>query len=76
MTDQLLVAVGRRPALDTLNLNAAGFQYTDEGITTNASLRTNVPHILAAGDITSKFQFTHVASDQGKLVATTCPVWP
>jgi len=69
MTDQLLVAVGRRPALDTLNLDAAGVQYTDEGIPTNATLRTNVPHIWAAGDITSKYQFTHVASDQGKLVA-------
>jgi pyruvate/2-oxoglutarate dehydrogenase complex dihydrolipoamide dehydrogenase (E3) component len=69
MTDQLLVAVGRRPALDTLNLDAAGVQYTDEGITTNATLRTNVPHIWAAGDITSKYQFTHVAFDQGKLVA-------
>ena len=69
MTDQILVAVGRRPALDTLNLDAAGVQYTDEGIPTNATLRTNVPHIWAAGDITSKYQFTHVASDQGKLVA-------
>jgi pyruvate/2-oxoglutarate dehydrogenase complex dihydrolipoamide dehydrogenase (E3) component len=69
MADQLLVAVGRRPALDTLNLDAAGVQYTDEGITTNATLRTNVPHIWAAGDITSKYQFSHVASDQGKLVA-------
>ena len=68
MTDQLLVAVGRRPALDTLNLDAAGVHYTDEGITTNATLRTNVPHIWAAGDITSKYQFTHVASDQGKVV--------
>jgi pyruvate/2-oxoglutarate dehydrogenase complex dihydrolipoamide dehydrogenase (E3) component len=69
ITDQLLVAVGRRPALDTLNLDAAGVQYTDEGITTNATMRTNVPHIWAAGDITSKYRFTHVASDQGKLVA-------
>ncbi len=69
IADQLLVAVGRRPALDTLNLDAAGVQYTDEGIPTNATLRTNVPHIWAAGDITSKYQFTHVASDQGKRVA-------
>jgi len=69
MTDQLLVAVGRRPALGTLNLEAAGVQFTHEGITTDATLRTNVPHIWAAGDITSKYQFTHVASDQGKLVA-------
>ena len=67
--DQLLVAVGRRPALDELNLEAAGVQYTEKGITTDTTLRTNVPHIWAAGDITSKYQFTHVASDQGELVA-------
>lgn len=69
VTDQLLVAVGRRPALDELNLEATGVQYTKEGITTNETLRTNVPHIWAAGDITSKYQFTYVASDQGKLTA-------
>jgi pyruvate/2-oxoglutarate dehydrogenase complex dihydrolipoamide dehydrogenase (E3) component len=68
VADQLLVAVGRRPALGELNLEAAGVQYTKEGITTNKTLRTNVPHIWAAGDIASNYQFTHVASDQGKLV--------
>jgi pyruvate/2-oxoglutarate dehydrogenase complex dihydrolipoamide dehydrogenase (E3) component len=67
--DQLLVAIGRRPALDELNLEAAGVQYTKEGITTNTTLRTNVPHIWAAGDIASKYQFTHIASDQGELAA-------
>ena len=67
--DQLLIAIGRKPALDKLNLEAAGVQYTEDGVTTDATLRTNVPHIWAAGDITSKYQFTHVASDQGKLVA-------
>ena len=69
VTDQLLVAVGRRPALDALNLAAAGVRTTKEGISTDATLRTNVPHIWAAGDITSQYQFTHVASDQGELVA-------
>jgi dihydrolipoamide dehydrogenase len=69
VADQLLVAAGRRPALDTLNLEAAGVHFTAEGIPTNASLRTNVAHIWAAGDITSKYQFTHVASRQGKLAA-------
>ena len=67
--DQLLIAIGRKPALDKLNLEAAGVQYTEDGVTTDATLRTNVLHIWAAGDITSKYQFTHVASDQGKLVA-------
>jgi dihydrolipoamide dehydrogenase len=69
LADQLLVAVGRRPALSELNLKAADVQSTAEGITTNATLRTNVPHIWAAGDITSPYQFTHVAADQGGLVA-------
>ena len=68
VADQLLVAVGRRPAMDRLNLEAAGVLYTAEGITTDATLRTNVPHIWAAGDITSPYQFTHVAHDQGQLV--------
>jgi pyruvate/2-oxoglutarate dehydrogenase complex dihydrolipoamide dehydrogenase (E3) component len=69
VVDQLLVAVGRRPALGTLNLEAAGVQYNEEGIPTDTTLRTNVPHIWAAGDVTSQYQFTHVASDQGELVA-------
>jgi pyruvate/2-oxoglutarate dehydrogenase complex dihydrolipoamide dehydrogenase (E3) component len=69
VVDQLLVAVGRRPALGELNLGAAGVQYTAGGITTDATLRTNVPHIWAAGDITSQYQFTHVARDQGDLIA-------
>ena len=69
VTDQVLVAVGRRPALDTLNLEAAGVHFTAESIPTNAHLQTNIPHIWAAGDITSRYQFTHVAADQGKLVA-------
>ena len=68
VADQLLVAVGRRPALGELNLEAAGVQFTADGITTDATLRTNVPHIWAAGDITSPYQFTHVAHDQGELV--------
>ena len=69
VVDQLLVAVGRRPALGALNLAAAGVHATDAGIPTDATLRTNVPHIWAAGDITSPYQFTHVASDHGALVA-------
>ncbi len=69
VADQLLVAIGRRPALNSLHLKAASVHYTEEGITTDSTLRTNVPHIWAAGDITSKYQFTHVASDQGELAA-------
>jgi len=40
-----------------------------KGIEVDATLRTNVPHIWAAGDVTGGLQFTHVAYQQGKLAA-------
>ncbi len=69
VTDQILMAVGRRPTLNSLNLDEAGVQFTEKGIPTNPTLRTNLAHIWAAGDITSQYQFSHVAADQGRLVA-------
>lgn len=68
VADELLVAVGRRPALEALQLERAGVQANEKGIPTDATLHTNVPHIWAAGDITSPYQFTHVASAQGAWV--------
>ena len=69
VVDQILVAVGRSPALDGLNLAAAGVETTEKGVRVDETLRTNVPHIWAAGDIACKYQFTHVASEQGKRAA-------
>jgi dihydrolipoamide dehydrogenase len=69
VVDELLVAVGRKPNLEMLHLEAAGVETTKKGIKVDATLRTNVPHIWAAGDVTGGYQFTHVAVDQGKLVA-------
>ncbi len=69
VVDELLLAMGRRPELQSLHLEAAGVQTGKKGIEVDASLRTNVPHIWAAGDVTGGYQFTHVASEQGKLVA-------
>ncbi len=67
--DEILVAVGRKPAIEALNLEAAGVKTTKKGITVDETLRTNVPHIWAIGDSSSKYQFTHVASEQAELVA-------
>jgi pyruvate/2-oxoglutarate dehydrogenase complex dihydrolipoamide dehydrogenase (E3) component len=69
VADEILVATGRTPALDDLNLAAAGVEKTAKGVKVDEYLRTNVPHIWAAGDIASKYQFTHVASGQGKRAA-------
>jgi len=64
--DDVLVATGRRPAIDDLDLQAAGIEASKKGITVDASLQTNVPHIWAAGDVTGTFLFTFVAGEQGK----------
>ncbi|HEY6539630.1 MAG TPA: NAD(P)/FAD-dependent oxidoreductase, partial [Ktedonobacteraceae bacterium] len=69
VVDELLLAMGRRPELQSLHLEAAGVKTGTKGVEIDATLRTNGPHIWAAGDVTGGYQFTHVASEQGKLVA-------
>ena len=69
VVDELLLAIGRRPELQSLHLAAAGVKSGKNGIEVDARLRTNVPHIWAAGDVTGGYQFTHVAAEQGKLAA-------
>ena len=63
--DMLLVAAGRRPALDGLNLDAAGVRFSDRGIQVNDRLQTSAKHIYAAGDVLGGPQFSHVAGWQG-----------
>ncbi len=67
--DEILVATGRKPSLEGLNLEAAGVVTHRKGITVDAGMRTNVPHIWAAGDVTGTFLFTYVAGEQGMTAA-------
>jgi pyruvate/2-oxoglutarate dehydrogenase complex dihydrolipoamide dehydrogenase (E3) component len=67
--DELLLAVGREPALDGLNLAAAGVATHPKGIVVDGYLRSSVAHIWAAGDVASAYQFTHVAEAQGRQAA-------
>lgn len=70
VVDEILVSVGRKLALEPLNLKAAGVQASQEdGIKVDKFLRTNVPHIWAAGDVLGGLKFTHLATAQGTLVA-------
>lgn len=62
--DLLLVAVGRRPALDGLGLENAGVRASAQGIEVDAWLRTSARHIWACGDAIAGPQFTHVAGWQ------------
>ncbi len=64
----LLVAAGRRPRLEGLDLEKAGVAYTAKGITVDARLRTSNPRIYAIGDIAGGPQFTHVAGYHAGLV--------
>ena len=59
--DALLVATGRKPNIDGLNLDNTGVDFTPRGITTNTRLKTSVSHIYACGDVNGQFPFTHVA---------------
>lgn len=63
--DLLLIAAGRAPNVEALQLERAGVEYTEAGIPTNNTLQTNVGHIYAIGDITTGAKFTHYAHYQG-----------
>jgi len=62
--DTLLLATGRRPNVEALDLEAAGVAYSKKGIQVDDRLRTSQRHIYAAGDCTGGLQFTHYAGWQ------------
>lgn len=67
--DAILVGVGRAPNVEGLNLEAVGVQYdTRAGATVNEYLQTTNPRIYAAGDICSKYKFTHAADAMARIV--------
>jgi len=63
--DKILMAVGRRPNVEGLNLEAAGIDYTRKGITVNDRFETSVPGIFAVGDVTGGIMLAHAATYQG-----------
>jgi len=67
--DALLVAVGRRPRLDELNLDRAAVAFSEDGISVDSTLRTSNPRVYAAGDAAGSLQFTHYAGWQGYAAA-------
>lgn len=66
LADKVLMAVGRRPNVDGLNLEAAGVDYTRKGITVNDRFETSVPGIYAIGDVTGGIMLAHAATFQGQ----------
>ncbi|WP_008310050.1 dihydrolipoyl dehydrogenase family protein [Leptolyngbya sp. PCC 6406] len=68
VVDEILVAAGRVPNVESLNLQAAGVAVGKEGITVNAKLQTTNSRIYAAGDVIGGYQFTHVAGYEATVV--------
>lgn len=65
ISSDVLMAVGRRPNVDGLNLEAAGVVYSPKGIPVDDQMKTNVDHIYAIGDVNARMMLAHVASFQG-----------
>lgn len=68
-TDEILVALGRRPNVEGLGLENAMINYAADGILVNKKLRTSQKHIYALGDvIRSPYKLTHAAEYQANIV--------
>ena len=68
--DHILVATGRRPHTDKLGLDRAGVKLDDRGrVIVNDHLETNVPSILAIGDVVRGAMLAHKAEEEGIFVA-------
>jgi pyruvate/2-oxoglutarate dehydrogenase complex dihydrolipoamide dehydrogenase (E3) component len=67
--DVILVATGMRPFTESLGLENAGVELTSDGaIRVDDTMRTSAANVWAAGDVTGKLFFTHVADYQARLV--------
>jgi pyruvate/2-oxoglutarate dehydrogenase complex dihydrolipoamide dehydrogenase (E3) component len=67
----LLVAVGRKPNTEDLNLSAAGIDTDKQGnVKVNVKLETNVAGVYALGDVKGGAQFTHISFDDFRIIRT------
>jgi pyruvate/2-oxoglutarate dehydrogenase complex dihydrolipoamide dehydrogenase (E3) component len=66
--DEILIAAGRRPNVEGLGLEAAGIESTREGVVVDDRLRTTNRRVFAAGDVASRYQFTHLADAAARIV--------
>ena len=66
VADRVLMAVGRGPRLEGLNLSAAGIAHTPRGIEVDEWMQTSVAGVYAIGDCNGRCQLAHAATYQGK----------
>jgi len=70
-SDNLLVATGRVPNIEDLDLGVAGIEFNNRGIKINSKGRTTNKYVYGVGDVVGGFQFTHLANAQAKAVLSS-----
>jgi pyruvate/2-oxoglutarate dehydrogenase complex dihydrolipoamide dehydrogenase (E3) component len=68
VADEILVAAGRTPNVESLDISKAGVAPGPKGVAVDDRLRTTNRRVYAIGDVASTFQFTHAADAQARLV--------
>lgn len=66
--DEILVGVGRTPNIEGLRLERAGVMFSGSGVSVDSRLQTTNPRIFAAGDVCSRYKFTHAADAMAQIV--------
>jgi pyruvate/2-oxoglutarate dehydrogenase complex dihydrolipoamide dehydrogenase (E3) component len=66
--DTILVAAGRAPTVEGLNLESAGIVFDAHGVSVTDRLQTTNPRVFAAGDVASRLKFTHAADAAARIV--------
>ena len=59
--DEIILALGRQPNIEGLNLEAAGIKYDNKGLKVDEYLQTSASNVLAIGDVIGGYLYTHVA---------------
>ncbi len=65
--EQILIALGRKPNIEGLGLEAAAIKYESKSIAVDEHLQTSAPHVYAIGDVIGGYLFTHVAAYQAGI---------
>ena len=68
IVDEILIGVGRTPNVEKIGLETAGVSHDKNGIRVNARLQSSNPKIFAAGDVCSRYKFTHAADAMAQIV--------
>jgi dihydrolipoamide dehydrogenase len=69
--DTVLLSLGRRPNVSGMGFEEAGLEITRGGIKTDETMKTNLPGVYAAGDVTGRSLLAHSASRMGEIAVNT-----